>query len=138
MNVTKYHGFDVFVHKLGDTWVGVATSPDHVITTKHQTTEHAAARIVCKMVDAYRTPELTERLVKSLERTQIGCTISELMAWHGTTRDAAHAVVTRLMKVGCVRNVPEQVVDGAAGRRGRYWITDVGRAALDAYLAGHD
>jgi hypothetical protein len=38
------------------------------------------------------------------------------------------------MKLGCVRNVPEQVVDGAAGRRGRYWITDVGQVALDAYL----
>jgi hypothetical protein len=85
MDVTRYNGFDVFVHKLGDTWVGVATSLDHVITTKNQTTEQDADRVVREMVDAYRTPELTERLAMSLERTQIGCTISELMAWHGTT-----------------------------------------------------
>ena len=138
MNITRHNGFDVLVQKLSDGYVGVATSPDHVITTTHQSTEQEADRLVHEMIDAYWKPALTERLARSLDRTQVGCTIAELMTWHGTTRNAAYSVIERLMKMGCVRNVPEQVVEGTPGRRGRYWITERGQKALDTYLKERD
>ena len=78
--------------------------------------------------------KLTELSSMYLERTQIGCTVRELMEWNDVKYDATYAVLARLIKAGYVRSVTEQIVKGVPGQRGRYWITDDGQDALDEYL----